>query len=117
MHQETPEELFSGDSYFFPLSMIFIIFCGKDNGVVRYSFDPVVAYCDSVGIFSQVPDYGFSAVKGLFTIRNPFLTVTGIYKLLENITISIGLSCSMKLKLIVFPQLLQLRQIFAAEQT
>ena len=58
MHQETAYELFSGDSDFFPLPMVFIILGSEGNSAACHAFDPVVADSDPMGIFTKIPNYG-----------------------------------------------------------
>jgi hypothetical protein len=105
MHQKPPEELFAGDRDLFPLPLIFIIFGSEGNRAVCHRFDPIVADRDPMGIFSQVADNRFSAIKWLLTVRHPFFVVTGIQKFFENIMVAIRFCSAVKLKLSVFPQL------------
>ena len=116
MHQETSEEFFSGESDFFPLPLVFIIFGGKSNGTVSHSFDSVVADCDPMGIFPQVQNHGFRPVKRLLAVWHPFFAVTRVQKFFKSIMIAIGFRSAVKLKLTVFPKLLQFRKIFTAEE-
>ena len=82
MHQETSEEFFSGESDFFPLPLVFIIFGGKSNGTVSHSFDSVVADCDPMGIFPQVQNHGFRPVKRLLAVWHPFFAVLQPYQII-----------------------------------
>ena len=78
MHQEPMNEFFTGDGDFFPLPMVFVIFCSKGNCAVRHAFNTVVADRDPVGILSKIFDNGLCAIKRFLAVRDPFFAVTGV---------------------------------------
>ena len=53
MHQEPAYEFFTGDGDFFPLSLVFVVFCSKGNSAVCHAFNTVVADRDPVGILDS----------------------------------------------------------------
>ena len=78
MHQEPADEFRSGKSKFFPLTMILVIFDSECDGEISHSFDPIVAYGNPVCILAKILDDRLCATERLFTVRYPFLGVTGI---------------------------------------
>ena len=87
VHQKPAYEFFTGDGNFIPLALIFIILRCKGYRAVCHSFDPVVADRDPMGIFSQIPDHGFSAIKRFLAVRHPFFSVAEIQKFFESVMI------------------------------
>ena len=117
MHQETTNEFFSGDSDFFPLSLVFVIFCSIGNSAVRHAFNTVVADRDPMGILSKILDNGLRAIERFLAVRDPLFFITGVQQFLERIVVFEALRAAVEFKLSVFPKMLQLRKILAAEKT
>ena len=63
----------------------------------------MVADRNAVGIFPEIFDYGLGAMKCLFTIRNPFCTITGIQQFPEGIMVTEFFGSTMKNQLARFP--------------
>ncbi len=116
MHQEPADEFFSGDGDFFPSSLVFVVFCSKGNSAVRHAFNTVVADRNPVGILPEIFDNGLRAIKGFLAVRNPFFAVAGVQQFLEHIVVFEALRAAVKFKFSVFPKVLQLRKILAAEK-
>ena len=116
MHQKPAHEFFTGDGDFFPLSLVFVIFCSKGDSAVRHAFNTIVADRDPVGILPEIFDNGLCAIKRFLAVRNPFFAVTGVQQFLERIVVFEALRAAVKFKLSVFPKVLQLRKILAAEK-
>ena len=117
MHQEPADEFFTGDGDFFPLSLVFVIFSSKGNSAVRHAFNTIVADRDPVGILPEIFDNGLSAIKRFLAVRDPLLFITGVQQILERIVVFEALRAAVEFKLSVFPKVLQLRKILAAEKT
>jgi len=117
MHQEPADEFFTGDGDLFPLSLVFVIFSSKGNSAVRHAFNTIVADRDSVGILPEIFDNGLSAIKRFLAVRDPLFFITGVQQILERIVVFEALRAAVEFKLSVFPKVLQLRKILAAEKT
>ena len=117
MHQETTNEFFSGDSDFFPLSLVFVIFCSKGNSAVRHAFNTVVADRDPMGILSKILDNGLRAIERFLAVRDPLFFITGVQQFLERIVVFVVFFAAVEFKLSVLLKVLQLRKILAAEKT
>ena len=117
MHQEPADEFFAGDCDLFPLSLVFVIFSSKGNRAVRHTFNTVVADSDPVGILPKIFDNGLCAIKWFLAVWDPFFAVTGVQQFLERIVVFEALRAAVEFKLSVFPKMLQLRKILAAEKT
>ena len=116
MHQEPADEFFTGDGDLFPLSLVFVVFGSKGNRAVRHAFNTVVADRDPVGILPEIFDNGLCAIKRFLAVRDPFFAVTGVQQFLERIVVFEALRAAVKFKFSVFPKVLQLRKILAAEK-
>ena len=111
MHQETTNEFFSGDSDFFPLSLVFVIFCSKGNSAVRHAFNTVVADRDPMGILSKILDNGLRAIEWFLAVRDPFFFITGVQQFLERIVVFEALRAAVEFKLSVFPKMLDRKSV------
>ena len=117
MHQEPADEFFTGDCDLFPLSLVFVILSSKGYSAVRHTFNTIIADRDPVGILPKIFDNGLCAIKWFLTVRYPFFAVTRVKQFFERIVVFEALRAAVEFKLSVFPKVLQLRKILAAEKT
>lgn len=115
MHQKPADKFIAGKCKFLPLTMVLVIFSCKCNRAVSHAFNTVVAYGYTVSVLAKIFDHGFGTLKRFFAIRNPFFSIAGIQKLLENIMIFKRLRCAMEFQFSIRPKLLSFCEILATE--
>ena len=78
MHQEPANKFNAGDSVFFPLTFLTVIFYIVGNGILIHANDTMVTDGNPVSIFPKVVDNGLCTVKGFLAVRNPVFFITDI---------------------------------------